>query len=107
MVCACVKFASFGNFVILACAHFGVADNILANFAIFVAYLEPPFLIYPYADPRFLPGTLTCTKFRRIKIEASKVDKQKKEELAICHNLPHLYSKQLDVVICRQNAISS
>ena len=72
---AFVKFASFGKFVILARAHFGVADNILANFAIFVAYLELPFLIYPYADPRFLPGTLTCAKFKRIKIEASKVDK--------------------------------
>lgn len=59
MVCAFVRFATFGKFVILASAHFGVADNILANCNIFVAYLEPPFLIYPYADPRFLPGTLT------------------------------------------------
>ena len=47
MVCAFVKFATFGKFVILASAHFGVADNILANFTIFVAYLEPPFLNYP------------------------------------------------------------
>ena len=47
LVCGAVKFASFGIFVILASAHFGLAVNILASFAIFEAWLEPPFLVYP------------------------------------------------------------
>ena len=54
-------------------------------------------------NPRLLPDTLTCTKLRRIKIEASMVDKQKKEEDAVCPNLLHLYSNQLDVVMCKKN----
>ena len=40
-------FATFGISVILASAHFGLAVNILANFALFSAYLELPFLVYP------------------------------------------------------------
>ena len=47
MVCVFVKFAAFGTFDILASAHFSVSKNILSNFAIFAAYLEPPFLVYP------------------------------------------------------------
>ena len=45
MVCGSVKFAAFGMFLILASAHFRLAVNILANFAIFAAYLEPPLLV--------------------------------------------------------------
>ena len=41
------KFATFGQFFILASAHSGVAENILANFAIPVACLELPFFVYP------------------------------------------------------------
>ena len=47
MVCVFVKFATFGIFGILASAHFSVSENILSNFAIFAAYLGPPFLVYP------------------------------------------------------------
>ena len=42
-----VKFATFGIFGILVSAHFSVSENILSNFAIFAAYVEPPFLVYP------------------------------------------------------------
>jgi len=45
MVCGSVKFAAFGIFLILASAHFRLAVNILANFAIFAACLEPPLLV--------------------------------------------------------------
>ena len=73
-------FATFGIFVILASAHFGLAVNILANFAIFSACLEHPFLVYPQANAHLFSGTLICANFRRIKIETSRVDKRKKEE---------------------------
>ena len=49
-------FATFGIFVILASAHFGLAVNILANFAIFSACSEHPFLVYPQANARLLSG---------------------------------------------------
>ena len=47
MVCVFVKFATFGIFGIPASAHFSVSENTLSNFAIYAAYLEPPFLVYP------------------------------------------------------------
>ena len=48
MVCGFDKIATFGKFVILnlASALFGVTENILANFTILAACLEPPFLGY-------------------------------------------------------------
>ena len=47
MVCGSVKFATSGIFVILASVHFGLVVNILANFVMFAACLEHPFLVYP------------------------------------------------------------
>ena len=52
MVCSFVNFATFGIFAILVNAHFGVAENILANFAIFSACLGASFLNSPLAIPR-------------------------------------------------------
>ena len=54
MLCSFVKFATFGLLVFLTSAHFGVAQDILANFAfaIFAAFLEPSFLVYQEANPR-------------------------------------------------------
>ena len=42
MVCGFVKFATFVVFAILASEYFGVAEDILAIFAIFAVSLEPP-----------------------------------------------------------------
>ena len=48
------------------------------EFCYICAYLEPPFLVYLEPKARLLSGTLTCAKFRRIKIEASRVDSRKR-----------------------------